>query len=178
MNYQKFPRNSKFHKKNTKYRFSGDKWYIFKGKNIGKKCKVIKSSPKNAISIKKTRNIDFRGINDNFPRVEKIEKVGVFKTFFFILKLDIKKCPKWILKKKFAKMKITFFSTFFSDIFSQFSHVKWSVDFWQKCGRDHKEKSKKIGFFRDFLGFFWFFRTDFLKMDNFWITLDNFWTTL
>jgi hypothetical protein len=42
-----------------------------------------------------------------------MEKVEVFKTFFLILKLDIKKCPKWILKKKFVKMKITFFSTFF-----------------------------------------------------------------
>jgi hypothetical protein len=41
-----------------------------------------------------------------------MEKVEVFKTFFLILKLDIKKCPKWILKKKFAKMKITFFSIF------------------------------------------------------------------
>jgi hypothetical protein len=28
--------------------------------------------------------------------VEKMEKVGVFKTFFLIFKLDIKKCPKWI----------------------------------------------------------------------------------
>ena len=161
--YQKFPRNSKFHKKNTKYRFSGDKWYIFKGKNIGKKCKVIKSSPKNAISIKKTRNIDFRGINDNFPRVEKIEKVGVFKTFFLILKLDIKKCPKWILKKKFAKMKITFFSTFFSDIFSHFYYDKLSVDFWQKGGWDHKKKSEKFRFFRDFLDFFRIFRDRFFK---------------
>ena len=85
---------------------------------------IIKSSPKNAISIKKTRNIDFRGINDNFPRVEKMEKLGVFKTFFLILKLDINKCPKWILKKKFAKMKIVFFSTFFLDIFFSNSHDK------------------------------------------------------
>ena len=52
-------------------------------------------------------------INDNFSGVEKMEKDGVFNTFFLFLKLDIKKCPKWILKKKFAKMKITFFSTFF-----------------------------------------------------------------
>ena len=51
-----------------------------------------------------------------------MEKVEVFKTFFLILKLDIKKCPKWILKKKFAKMKITFFSTFFSGSFSIFSY--------------------------------------------------------
>ena len=61
----------------------------------------------------KNQNIEKSRINDNFPRVEKMEKLGVFKTFFLILKLDIKKCPKWILKKKFAKMKIVFFSTFF-----------------------------------------------------------------
>ena len=85
---------------------------------------IIKSSPETLNSIKKTRNIDFRGINDNFPRVKKMEKLGVFKTFFLILKLDIKKCPKWILKKKFAKMKITFFSTFFLDIFFSNSHDK------------------------------------------------------
>jgi hypothetical protein len=72
----------------------------------------------------KNQNIEKSRINDNFPRVEKMEKLGVFKTFFLILKLDIKKCPKWILKKKFAKMKITFFSTFFSDIFSHFSYDK------------------------------------------------------
>jgi hypothetical protein len=88
------------------------------------KMQIIKSSSENPNSIKKTRNIDFRGINDNFPRVEKMEKVGVFKTFFLILKLDIKKCPKWILKKKFAKMKITFFQLFFLTFFSHFSYVK------------------------------------------------------
>jgi hypothetical protein len=42
-----------------------------------------------------------------------MEKDGVLQTFFLILKLDIKKCPKWILKKKFVKMKITFFQLFF-----------------------------------------------------------------
>jgi hypothetical protein len=76
------------------------------------------------ISHNKIRNIEKSRINDNFSGVEKMEKVGVFKTFFLILKLDIKKCPKWILKKKFAKMKITFFFNFFSDFFSQFSYGK------------------------------------------------------
>jgi hypothetical protein len=56
-----------------------------------------------------------------------------FKTFFLILKLDIKKCPKWILKKKFAKMKTTFFSTFFLRIFFTFLYDKWSNDFYKKC---------------------------------------------
>ena len=92
--------------------------------NYQKLSKVIKSSSQNANSIKKTRNIDFRGINSNLKKVEKMEKLGVFKTFFLILKLDINKCPKWILKKKFAKMKIVFFSTFFLDIFFSNSHDK------------------------------------------------------
>ena len=60
----------------------------------------------------KNQNIEKSRINDNFSGVEKMEKLGVFKT------------PKWILKKKFAKMKITFFSTFFLDIFSHFSYDK------------------------------------------------------
>ena len=177
MNYQKFPQKCDFHKKNMKYWFSEDKWYIFKGKNIGKKCKFIKSSPKNAISIKKTRNIDFRGINDNFPRVEKMEKLGVFKTFFLILKLDINKCPKWILKKKFAKMKIVFFSTFFWDTFSNFSYVKWSADVWQKCRWEHKKKLEKIRFFRDFLGFFGIFLKFFYFFGTDWTTFGQLWTT-
>ena len=82
MNYQMFLQKCDFHKKNMKYWFLEDKWYIFKGKNIEKKCKFIKSSPENVISIKKTRNIDFRGINDNFSGVEKMEKVRVSKLFF------------------------------------------------------------------------------------------------
>jgi hypothetical protein len=99
-----------------------------------------------------------------------MENLQLFKTFFLILKLDIKKCPKWILKKKFAKMKTTFFSTFFSDIFFAVSYDEWCNDFLLKVRRDHKKKSKKNGFFRDFLGFF---GTDFEKMDKFWIILDN-----
>ena len=55
-----------------------------------------------------------------FKKVEKIERIWFSQTFFLILKLDIKKCPKWILKKKFAKMKTAFFSTFFSDFFFTF----------------------------------------------------------
>ena len=58
-----------------------------------------------------------------------MEKLEVFKTFFLILKLDIKKCPKWILKKKFAKMKTTFFSTFFLKFFFAIFYDKWSNDF-------------------------------------------------
>ena len=100
-----------------------------------------------------------------------MENLQLFKTFFLILKLDIKKCPKWILKKKFAKMKTTFFSTFFSDIFFAVSYDEWCSDFLLKVRRDHKKKSKKIGFFRDFLDFFRIF-SDFLGsigqfLDNF-----------
>ena len=47
-----------------------------------KKYKFIKSSPKNAISIKKTRNIDLRGINDNFSGVEKWKNLEFSKLFF------------------------------------------------------------------------------------------------
>ena len=54
-----------------------------------------------------------------------MEKLGVFKTFFLILKLDIKKCPKMILKKKFAKMKITFFFNFFSTFFFNIYYDNW-----------------------------------------------------
>jgi hypothetical protein len=100
-----------------------------------------------------------------------MENLQLFKTFFLILKLDIKKCPKWILKKKFAKMKTTFFSTFFSDIFFAVSYDEWCNDFLLKVRRDHKKKSKKIGFFRDFLDFFRIF-SDFLGSTG--QLLDNF----
>ena len=82
MNYKKFLQKCDFHKKNMKYRFSGDKWYIFKSKNIEKKCKITKSSPENANSTKKTWNIDFQKINDNFSGVEKMEKLEFSKLFF------------------------------------------------------------------------------------------------
>ena len=70
------------------------------------------------IKIKKSR------INSNFKKDEKGGENQKFKTFFLILKLDIKKCPKWILKKKFAKTNTTFFSTFFSDSLPIFSYDK------------------------------------------------------
>ena len=73
-------------------------------------------------------------INSNFVIVEKRENLELFKTFFLILKLDIKKCPKWILKKKFQKMKTTFFSTFFLRIFFAILYDKWCSDFCQKGG--------------------------------------------
>ena len=40
-------------------------------------------------------------------------KFFVFKTFFLISKMDKNKCPIFILKKKFQKMKIVFFWHFF-----------------------------------------------------------------
>ena len=58
-------------------------------------------------------------------KVEKMERIWFSQTFFLILKLDINKCPKMILKKKFAKMKTTFFSTFFSDFFFIFLNDIW-----------------------------------------------------
>ena len=77
------------------------------------------------IFIKKTRKVDFQGINSIFQIVENMKKVKVFKTFFLILKLDIKKCPKSILKKKFVKTKTTFFSTFFLQLFFLVLNDKW-----------------------------------------------------
>jgi hypothetical protein len=52
-------------------------------------------------------------INSNLKKDKKGGENQKFKTFFLILKLDIKKCPKSILKKKFQKTKTLFFSTFF-----------------------------------------------------------------
>jgi hypothetical protein len=54
-------------------------------------------------------------------------------------------------------MKTTFFSTFFSDVFFAVSYDEWCNDFLLKVRRDHKKKSKKNGFFRDFSGFFGIF---------------------
>ena len=89
-----------------------------------------------------------------------MEKLGVFKTFFLILKLDIKKCPKWILKKKFAKMKITFFSTFFLTFFQTFLTINDTTTFDKKSVESIRKKVKKWDFFRIFLDFSDFFGTD------------------
>ena len=105
----------------------------------------------------KNQNIEKSRINDNFPGVEKIEKVGVFNTFFLILKLDIKKCPKWILKKKFAKMKITFFSTFFLTFFRIFLTINDGTTFDNNVVESIRKKVKKWDFFQIFLNFLGFF---------------------
>ena len=107
-----------------------------------------------------------------------MEKIKVFKTFFLILKLDIKKCPKWILKKKFAKMKITFFQLFFLTFFLIFHTLNEQSTFDKNVVESIRKKVKKsdfFGIFRDFSDFFLFFSD---RMDNFWTTLDNFWITL
>jgi hypothetical protein len=104
-----------------------------------------------------------------------MEKVGVFKTFFLILKLDIKKCPKWILKKKFAKMKITFFSTFFLSFFRIFLTLNDLTTFDKNRDETIRKKVKKsdfFGIFRDFFEIFLFFSD---RMDNFWIKFRTFW---
>ena len=90
--------------------------------------KISNVPMKMQISHNKNQNIEKSRINYNFFKDNKSRENGkleVFKTFFLILKLDIKKCPKWILKKKFAKMKITFFRLFFDTFFSNVSHAKW-----------------------------------------------------
>jgi hypothetical protein len=83
-----------------------------------------------------------------------MEKLGVFKTFFLILKLDIKKCPKWILKKKFAKMKTTFFSTFFDTFFRIFLTLNDLSTFDKNRDETIRKKVKKSDFFGIFSGFF------------------------
>ena len=86
-----------------------------------------------------------------------MEKVRVFKTFFLILKLDIKKCPKWILKKKFAKMKIVFFQLFFTIFFSHFLMINANTTFDKKVVETIRKKVKKTDFFWIFLNFSEFF---------------------
>jgi len=41
--------------------------------------------------------------------MEKMENLKVFKTFFLNSKMDKNKCPIFILKKKFQKVKTLFF---------------------------------------------------------------------
>jgi hypothetical protein len=63
------------------------------------------------------KNWTFRGSFDNFSNtsskyfgeMEKMESFLVFKTFFLNSKMDKNKCPIFILKKKFQKVKTLFF---------------------------------------------------------------------
>jgi len=104
-----------------------------------------------------------------------MENLPLFKTFFLILKLDIKKCPKWILKKKFAKMKTVFFRLFFQTFFSKFLTLNDNTTFHKNVAETIRKKVKKSDFFGIFWDFSGFFGTEFEKMDNFWITLCVFW---
>ena len=87
--------------------------------------------------------------------MEKVESFKVFKTFFLISKMDKNKCPIFILKKKFQKMKIVFFWHFFSDLKIRFSYDEWWHDLGQKCAWDHKLFFEKNALFPIFLTFFW-----------------------
>jgi hypothetical protein len=78
-------------------------------------------------------------------------------------------------KKKVCKNENHFFLTFFSVIFFTILYDKWCGNFLQKVRRDHKKKSEKIGFFRNFSGFFGIFRD---RLDNFWIKFRIFWITV
>ena len=69
--------------------------------------------------------------------------------------MDKNKCPIFILKKKFQKMKIVFFWHFFSDQKTRFSYDKCWHDFWRKWSRDHKLFFEKNAFFPIFSTFFW-----------------------
>jgi len=46
---------------------------------------------------------------NNFREMEKMESFLVFKTFFLISKMDKNKCPIFIFKKEFQKVKTLFF---------------------------------------------------------------------
>ena len=72
-------------------------------------------------------------------------------------------------------MKITFFSTFFSDIFFRFYTINGNTTFDEKCVETIRKKVKKLGFFPDFSDFSGIFWDRLKKMDNFWITLHIFW---
>ena len=109
--------------------------------------KIIKRSPENAILVKKYEILDFGGSFDKssgfyrwichhtptllsispnkFSEMEKTESFLVFKTFFLISKMDKNKCPIFIFKKEFQKMKIVFFWHFFLDKKIYFSYDKW-----------------------------------------------------
>ena len=83
--------------------------------------KITKRSPEIVILVKKYEILNLRGsfgnffnnLSKDFSEMEKMESFLVFKTFFLISKMDKNKCPIFILKKKFQKMKILFFYVFF-----------------------------------------------------------------
>jgi len=69
--------------------------------------------------------------------------------------MDKNKCPIFIFKKEFQKMKIVFFWHFFSDQKSIFYYDEWWHDFVRKWSWDHKLFSEKNAFFPIFSTFFW-----------------------
>ena len=131
---------------NTKCEFRG--WFYKLVVKVGYFFrKIIKRSPEIAILVKKYEILDFGGSFDKssgfyrwichhtptplsispnkFDEMEKMESFLVFKTFFLISKMDKNKCPIFIFKKKFQKMKSLFFYVFFWDIFFAFLHDTW-----------------------------------------------------
>ena len=92
--------------------------------------KITKRSSEIVILVKKYEILNLRGSFGNFfnnlskyfSEMEKMESFLVFKTFFLISKMDKNKCPIFILKKKFQKMKSLFFLRFFLRHFFAFLH--------------------------------------------------------
>jgi hypothetical protein len=86
-----------------------------------------KNRPKSAKIGKNRTNSQYITLHftEYYCEMEKMESFKVFKTFFLISKMDKNKCPIFILKKKFQKMKIVFFWHFFSDLKIGFSYDEW-----------------------------------------------------
>ena len=82
--------------------------------------------------------------------MEKMESFKIFKTFFLISKMDKNKCPIFILKKKFQKMKIVFFYVFFETFFLHFCMINGNTTFRENVFETISFFSKKTHFFRFF----------------------------
>ena len=79
--------------------------------------------------------------------VEKWKNFHFFETLFYFLKLDINKCPKTILEKKFVKTKTSFFQLFFETLFSIFLTLNDNAIFYKNCTETIIKKVKKTDFF-------------------------------
>ena len=90
-----------------------------------------------------------------FSEMEKMESFKVFKTFFLISKMDKNKCPIFILKKKFQKMKIVFFWHFFWPQKKWICYDERCYHFSSKWSWDHKLFFEKNAFFPIFSTFLW-----------------------
>ena len=110
--YKNILKNRKFHIFYENYIFQGSfdnfREFLRKFAKVRRKCTL-------SLSISPNK----------FSEMEKTESFSFFKTFFLISKMDKNKCPIFILKKKFQKMKSPFFLTFFSGLKNRNYYGKW-----------------------------------------------------